>query len=74
MTDVTSAKLMSMHFHGWSRGLKTGMRPGFDSRSGRRGTVRIRRVKRTHGAPTILAPVPPGGALFFVGLPFELFP
>ncbi|CAK9118403.1 unnamed protein product [Durusdinium trenchii] len=60
MTDVTSAKLMSMHFHGWSRGLKTGMRPGFDSRSGRRGTVRIRRVKRTHGAPTILAPVPPG--------------
>ncbi|CAK8987461.1 unnamed protein product [Durusdinium trenchii] len=25
MTDVTSAKLMSMHFHGWSRGLKTGM-------------------------------------------------
>lgn len=26
MTDVTTAKLSSMHFHGWSRGLKTGMR------------------------------------------------
>jgi ribonucleoside-diphosphate reductase alpha subunit len=25
MTDVTVAKLTSMHFHGWSRGLKTGM-------------------------------------------------
>merc|ERR1712226_889894 len=25
MTDVTNAKLSSMHFHGWSIGLKTGM-------------------------------------------------
>ncbi|CAK9017227.1 unnamed protein product [Durusdinium trenchii] len=25
MVDVTSAKLTSMHFHGWERGLKTGM-------------------------------------------------
>jgi len=25
MTDVTHAKLSSMHFHGWSKGLKTGM-------------------------------------------------
>jgi len=25
MTDVTNAKLSSMHFHGWSLGLKTGM-------------------------------------------------
>merc|ERR1739847_85250 len=25
MTDATSAKLSSMHFHGWQRGLKTGM-------------------------------------------------
>merc|ERR1711976_966116 len=25
MTDATTAKLSSMHFHGWSIGLKTGM-------------------------------------------------
>ena len=25
MTDATTAKLTSMHFHGWERGLKTGM-------------------------------------------------
>merc|ERR1719395_466069 len=25
MTDATTAKLSSMHFHGWQRGLKTGM-------------------------------------------------
>merc|ERR1711935_556195 len=25
MIDVTAAKLSSMHFHGWQRGLKTGM-------------------------------------------------
>merc|ERR1711966_485802 len=25
MTDATTAKLSSMHFHGWSLGLKTGM-------------------------------------------------
>jgi len=25
MTDVTTAKLSSMHFYGWSLGLKTGM-------------------------------------------------
>ena len=25
MIDVTSAKLSSMHFHGWSLGLKTGV-------------------------------------------------
>merc|ERR1712086_45094 len=25
MIDVTAAKLSSMHFHGWARGLKTGM-------------------------------------------------
>merc|ERR1712177_159868 len=25
MTDVTTAKLSSMHFHGWQIGLKTGM-------------------------------------------------
>lgn len=27
MVDVTTSKLSSMHFHGWMRGLKTGMRP-----------------------------------------------
>merc|ERR1712151_544909 len=25
MVDATTAKLSSMHFHGWQRGLKTGM-------------------------------------------------
>merc|ERR1711977_538340 len=25
MTDATTAKLSSMHFHGWQKGLKTGM-------------------------------------------------
>ena len=25
MIDATAAKITSMHFHGWQRGLKTGM-------------------------------------------------
>ena len=28
MIDATAAKITSMHFHGWQRGLKTGMRLG----------------------------------------------
>jgi ribonucleoside-diphosphate reductase alpha subunit len=55
MTDATTAKLSSMHFHGWQIGLKTGMyylrtKAAADAI---KFTVEVDKVRRAATAPTI---------------------
>jgi len=55
MVDATTAKLSSMHFHGWQLGLKTGMyylrtKAAADAI---KFTVDVDKVKKASGAPTL---------------------
>ena len=61
MVDATTAKLSSMHFHGWHLGLKTGMyylrtKAAADAI---KFTVEVDRVKKAaDAAPDTAAPAP----------------
>jgi len=57
MTDATTAKLSSMHFHGWQLGLKTGMyylrtKAAVDAI---KFTVDVEKVKQAQGTSQVLA-------------------
>merc|ERR1711934_952561 len=58
MVDVTTAKLSSMHFHGWQLGLKTGMyylrtKAAVDAI---KFTVEVDKVRRASTASQVIAP------------------
>merc|ERR1712207_140919 len=58
MTDATTAKLSSMHFHGWQLGLKTGMyylrtKAAADAI---KFTVEVDKVKRASSSAALEAP------------------
>merc|ERR1712110_65076 len=65
MTDATTAKLSSMHFHGWQLGLKTGMyylrtKAAVDAI---KFTVDVKDVKRASTASQLAAPGDKSGSI-----------
>merc|ERR1719258_454247 len=65
MTDATTAKLSSMHFHGWKLGLKTGMyylrtKAAADAI---KFTVEVDKVRRANTAPELVAPADKAAAI-----------